>query len=187
MLYLPLALLFLEISLKIIFSTINLNTHALLGYKYPILLRLQILLRCRTGILSLKMGLKRLRCLLPACFFGWCLKPSLQLQGHSDSTEFRLEITAGLDTWTATSISGWLPWWALAAAPCWQSSSLWQTASGRGGPPSPAVCSQTANSHVPKAPSERATLWPSVSECLNLVVIDLGPPPQTQISERAVT
>lgn len=50
-----------------------------------------------------------------------------------------------------------------------------------------AVRSRIANSHVPKTHFERATLWPSVSERLNLVVIDLGHPPGTQISERAVT
>lgn len=70
MLHLPLALLFLIVALRIIFSTVRLNTHAPLGYKYPILLRLHVLLRCRTGISTLKTGAEEAQALLPARFMG---------------------------------------------------------------------------------------------------------------------
>lgn len=63
-----LVLLFLKVALNIIFSTVSLNTRAPLGYKYPILLRLHVLLRCRTGILSLKTGAEVAQALLPARF-----------------------------------------------------------------------------------------------------------------------
>jgi len=50
-----------------------------------------------------------------------------------------------------------------------------------------AVHSRVANSHFQRQTLKEQTLWPSVSDRLNLVVIDLGHPPGTQISERAVT
>lgn len=148
-------------------------------------------MRCKSGILILKTGAEEAQASVTSPFYGWCLKPRLQIQGHSNNVtgaalSFGWRLQQGLTRGSrpaflaASPDQGWQQHGAGSAAACDK-----QPKGDR--PPPPAVRSQTANSRVPKTPSETATLWPSVSECPNLVVIDLGPPPRTRIPERAVT
>lgn len=85
------------------------------------------------------------------------------------------------------------PTWAGWLAEVWQqrgpgsAAACDKTAEERPGSPPYWLCTHEQQIHMfQRLALKEQTSWPSVSERLNLVVIDLGHPPGTQISERAV-